>query len=309
MSTRLIYSPLILICFLFMGLLSACDGSESIPIVQEPTALPEDSPVPTITMTPVPPTATPIPMAAIVNGVGITLEEYQSELQRYLAAKDISDTGNEVDAQNFVLEDLISQVLLAQGADKNGYELDEEEFLTRLSDLVAAVGGEGAFDSWLEDQEYSLDSFKKALERSIKGAWMRDQILAGVPRVAEQVHIRQILLYNSDQANEALAEVQSGREFATVAASYDPITQGDLGWIPRNFLPHKAIEEAAFNLEPGEHSQVIETSVGFHIIQVVEKDLDHRLSPEAYLIWQEAALRDWVAVQREQSDIVIVSLQ
>ena len=148
-----------------------------------------------------------------------------------------------------------------------------------------------------------------ALERSIKSAWMRDQILAAVPRTAEQVHIRQILLYNSDQASEALAEIESGRDFATVAASYDPITLGDLGWFPRKFLPHPAIEEAAFNLQPGDHSQVIETSVGFHIIQVVEKDLDHRLSPEAYLIWQEIALRDWVAMQREQSDIIIVSRQ
>jgi hypothetical protein len=117
------------------------------------------------------------------------------------------------------------------------------------------------------------------------------------------------LLYNLEQANEALAEIESGRDFATVAASYDPVTQGDLGWFPRNFLPHPSIEEAAFNLQPGEHSQVIETSVGFHIIQVVEKDLDHRLSPEARLIWQENELRDWVAMQREQSDIIIVSLQ
>jgi parvulin-like peptidyl-prolyl isomerase len=178
-----------------------------------------------------------------------------------------------------------------------------------LDELVAEAGGADVFATWLQNQEYSQDSFRIVLERSIKGAWMRDQILAGVSRSAEQVYVRQILLYNSEQASEALAEIESGRDFATVAASYDPVTQGDLGWFPRYFLPHPSIEEAAFTLQPGEHSQVIETSVGFHIIQVVEKDTDRPLSPEARLIWQEIALRDWVAKQREQSDIVIVSHQ
>ncbi len=307
MNTRLNYAPLIVICLLLIGFLSACD--ESSPTVQIPTELPEDTPLPTITMTPVPPTATPIPMAAIVNGFGVTLEEYEAELQRYLAAQEKSDSGNEVDAGNLVLEDLIAQILLAQGAERNGFEIGEGEYQARLSQLVAAAGGEDGFNLWLQDQQYSQGSFRIALERSIKSAWMRDQILADVPRTAEHVHIRQILLYNSDQASEALAEIESGRDFATVAANYDPLTLGDLGWFPRNFLPHPAIEEAAFNLQPGVHSQVIETSVGFHIIQVVEKDLDHRLSPEAFLIWQEIALRDWVAMQREQSDIIIVSLQ
>lgn len=301
------YAQLILFFSSLMGLLSAC--GESTPTVPKNTELPVDTPVPTVTMTPVPPTATPIPMAAIVNGVGITLEEYQAELTRYFSAQGNNDSTDQSEAERIVLEDLISQILLAQGAENNGFELGEEEFQLRLNQLITAAGGEEAFDKWLQDQNYSQEIFQKVLERSIKGAWMRDQILVGVPSSAEQVHVMQILLYNSEQASEALAEVESGRDFATIAARYDPITRGDLGWFPRNFLPHPAIEEAAFALQPGDHSQVIETSVGFHIIQVVEKDLDHRLSPEARLIWQEVALRDWVAMQREQSEIIIVSLQ
>lgn len=297
----------VIILFSLMGLLSAC--GESTPPVATATKVLLDSPVPTVTMTPKPPTATPIPMAAIVNGVGITLDEYEAELKRYLSAQANNSSSDQIDTEGIVLEDLISQILLAQGAEDNGFEIDDGEFQSRLEELIAAAGGEDAFNKWLQDQEYSEESFRRVLERSIKGAWMRDRILAGVPMSAEQVHVQQILLYNSDQANEALAEVESGRDFATIAASYDPITHGDLGWFPRNFLPHPAIEEAAFALQPGDHSQVIETSVGFHIIQVVEKDPEHRLSPEVRLIWQEIALRDWVATQREQSEIIIVSLQ
>lgn len=288
--------------FVLIGLLSAC--GENTPVVSVSTELPTESAVPTATLTPLPPTATPIPMAVIVNGDGITLDEYEDELQRYLSVQETATSGNQDDAEKVVLEDLISQLLLAQGADQNGFELSEAEFKSRLNDLVSAAGGEQAFDLWLQNQNYSQENFRKVLERSIKGAWMRDQILAGVPPSAEQVHVQQILLYNSDQASKALAEIESGRDFATVAADYDPITLGDLGWFPRNFLPHPEIEEAAFNLEPGEHSQVIETSVGYHIIMVVEKDMDRRLSPEARMVWQEKALRDWVAMQREQSNII-----
>lgn len=288
--------------FVLIGLLSAC--GENTPVVSVSTELPTESAVPTATLTHLPPTATPIPMAVIVNGDGITLDEYEDELQRYLSVQETATSGNQDDAEKVVLEDLISQLLLAQGAEQNGFELSEAEFQSRLNDLVSAAGGEQAFDLWLQNQNYSQENFRKVLERSIKGAWMRDQILAGVPPSAEQVHVQQILLYNSDQASKALAEIESGRDFATVAADYDPITLGDLGWFPRNFLPHPEIEEAAFNLEPGEHSQVIETSVGYHIIMVVEKDMDRRLSPEARMVWQEKALRDWVAMQREQSNII-----
>lgn len=288
--------------FVLIGLLSAC--GENTPVVSVSTELPTESAVPTATLTPLPPTATPIPMAVIVNGDGITLDEYEDELQRYLSVQETATSGNQDDAEKVVLEDLISQLLLAQGAEQNGFELSEAEFKSRLNDLISAAGGEQAFDLWLQNQNYSQENFRKVLERSIKGAWMRDQILAGVPPSAEQVHVQQILLYNSDQASKALAEIESGRDFATVAADYDPITLGDLGWFPRNFLPHPEIEEAAFNLEPGEHSQVIETSVGYHIIMVVEKDMDRRLSPEARMVWQEKALRDWVAMQREQSNII-----
>jgi peptidyl-prolyl cis-trans isomerase C len=123
------------------------------------------------------------------------------------------------------------------------------------------------------------------------------------------VYVRQIFFLNSDQAHQVFGDLESGKDFATIATNYEPLSQGDLGWFPRDFLPHPAIEEAAFNLAVGESSPVIETSVGYHIIQVVDKDPDHPLSPEARLVWQEKALRDWVAEQREQSNIVILSLQ
>jgi len=236
-------------------------------------------------------------------------EEYQAEVNRFLSVQDGEISVDPSEASQVVLDDMIAQTLLMQGAVESGFLLSAEDLDLRLENLIQNIGGEEKFDEWLQNNNYSLDSFRSSLERSIMAAWMRDQILSDVPTSVPHVNIRQIFFLDRDQANQVLEELQSGRDFATTAAEIDPLSRGELGWVPRNFLPHKQIEEAAFTLQPGEFSQVIETSVGYHIIQVVAVDDERRLSPAAGLIWQEHALRDWISLQRELSNIQIFTLE
>jgi parvulin-like peptidyl-prolyl isomerase len=306
MSSKLILAGKALVIGMIGLSISACGVIENI---ATPTATPFNSPIPTITQTSIPPTATPIPMAAIVNGVGITMDEYEAELNRYLSAFGTEIVTDQSGAGEIVLEDLIIQTLLAQAAEENGFTVSGEILQEKMENLVASIGGELSFENWLLDNGYTQQSFEKILVRSILGAWLRDEIIADIPEAAEQVHVRQFLFLDLDQADQVLRELDSGKDFATLAASYDQISEGDLGWFPKDFLPHPEIEEVAFNLAIGEYSPVIETSVGYHIIQVVEKDPNRRLSPEARLVWQETAIRDWVAQKREQSDIVIFPSQ
>lgn len=289
--------------FVLIVTISAC--GEITPEITA-TELPSSTISPTSTMTPPPPSPTPIPLAATVNGEEITLQEFEAELSRYLSAQGEDNNLEEAEMVEIVLDDMVNQILLAQGAENLGFELEPEVLNVRRDVLVETLGGEMEFENWLLENGYTQQSFDKVLVSAIKGAWMRDRIIEDVPISAEQVHARQILLYNSDQADQVLSELNSGREFATLLAAYEPVTQGELGWFPKGYLPHPAIEEAAFDLQPGEFSQVIETSVGFHIIQVMERESDRPLSPEARLVWQERALQDWVAMQREESNVVIL---
>jgi peptidyl-prolyl cis-trans isomerase C len=302
MIVRRIICPVGIVFFLIM-FISAC--GENTPFIPE-TAIPTKTIIPTRTMTPPPPSPTPIPLAATVNGEEITLQEFEAELSRYTSAIDKDNTFTEEEIQNIVLDDLVNQILLAQGANALDFRLEPQAIIERKEELVEALGGTAIFEDWLLENGYTQQSFDKALARAIKGAWMRDRILGDVPQSAEQVHARQILLYNSEQAEQVLTELNSGREFATLVAAYEPVTLGELGWFPQGYLPHLEVEEAAFNLQPGEYSQVIETTVGFHIIQVLERDSNRPLSPEAYLAWQENALKQWMAMQREASTIVIL---
>jgi len=277
--------------------LSACASFTETPATATP-ALP--------TQTPIPPTPTPPPLAAIVNDDWITEEEFLAEVDRYRAAQ--AAVGNEInadDAAQVVLDDLIAQVLLAQAARADGFEITEADLRSRLDALASEVGGVDALSSWQSEHGYTDDSFQSALKRAAEAAWMRDKIITAVPGTAEQVHAQQILLYNEDTARKVADQLDAGANFADLAVLYDPNTGGELGWFPRGYLLEPKLEETAFSLEPEQYSDVIASEVGYHILLVVERDSQHPLSPDAYLVMQEKALQDWLAQKRTESDIVL----
>jgi peptidyl-prolyl cis-trans isomerase SurA len=76
-------------------------------------------------------------------------------------------------------------------------------------------------------------------------------------------------------AQAILDSIKAGADFATMAKKYseDPGSAkngGDLGFVKRGvFYPE--FEAAAFALKQGELSYIVETPVGFHIIQLLEK--------------------------------------
>jgi peptidyl-prolyl cis-trans isomerase C len=254
--------------------------------------------------TPAPPTPTPPPLAATVNGEYITLAEYEAEIERYRSALPENGGGlPDEQARQAVLDDLIDQVLLSQGARAAGYDLTEPDLQARIDSLAEQVGGPETLKGWKNQHGYTDESFRLALERAAEAAWMRDKIIADVPLVAEQVHIQQILTYNEDTAKNVLDQLNAGTEFDQLAVLYDPNTHGELGWVPRGYLLDAGVERAAFDLEVGGHSHVIATPAGFHIIKLLERDPQHPLSPDALLAMRELALRDWLEQQRGQSAI------
>jgi peptidyl-prolyl cis-trans isomerase C len=283
-----------LILVLAFGL-SACASSltSSTPTPQPPTA------------TPVPPTATPPPLAAIVNGEYITLTEFQAELARYESAQaTLGITVSEDEANEVVLEDMIAQFLLAQAASKANFQLTEADLKSRVDALATQVGGADALTAWESAHGYDDISFKVALKRSAEAAWMRDKIIADVPTTMEQIHVRQILTYNEEDARAALEQLNGGADFDELAALYDPITLGELGWVPRGYLLDPNADEAVFALQAGAYSNVIATDAGFHIFKALERS-DHPLSPDALLTVQELAVKKWLDEQRAKSNIVL----
>jgi peptidyl-prolyl cis-trans isomerase C len=134
---------------------------------------------------------------------------------------------------------------------------------------------------------------------------MRDRIITAIGSTAEQVHVQQILLYNQETAQNFLLQLNGGADFDELALRADPLTRGDLGWLPRGYLLNPQIEEAAFGLAVGQYSDVIATDVGFHIVKVLARDPARPLSPDAYLALQERTLKRWVEEQKQFADMVL----
>ena len=107
----------------------------------------------------------------------------------------------------------------------------------------------------------------------------------------EQVHARHILISiktpeaPSDdaldkpqaraKAGELLKRIRAGEDFGSLAKEFskDPGSKengGDLGWFGRGRMVPE-FEKAAFALQPGQVSDIVESQFGFHIIKVDER--------------------------------------
>ena len=87
------------------------------------------------------------------------------------------------------------------------------------------------------------------------------------------------------KAEWLLEELERGGSFAELARKYSEDGSaragGDLGYFPRGRMV-KAFEDVCFSLLPGQHSEVVKTEFGYHLIQL----LDH--VPERQFTFEEA---------------------
>ena len=151
---------------------------------------------------------------------------------------------------------------------------------------------------------------RKQLEQNL----VRDKLQTAIgqeqfPEVQAQVHARQIVVATADQANDILAQVQGGADFGQLVQQYstDSTTKakgGDMGWFGRGSQP-QALEDAAFALQPGQFSDVIQDASGYHILQVVESDPARQVPAAELTTLRQKAFSDWLNTQRSGSNVKI----
>lgn len=104
----------------------------------------------------------------------------------------------------------------------------------------------------------------------------------------ERVHAYHILCETKEMAEKVLQELKNGADFQETAKKYSKDVRtlekgGDLGLIERGrFVPSVGkspeFEDVAFSLQPGQISDIIETTHGFHIVTITEK-LEKEVEP------------------------------
>jgi parvulin-like peptidyl-prolyl isomerase len=269
------------------------------------------APTRTPTMTPTV-TPTPVPLAARVNGEGITLAEFEHETARFESAqkglgKELATLG---DYRRSILQSMIEERVAAQAAAAMGRTILIEQVDAVLESIRQARGGDAGFETWLKENFYSIDEFREAIRRQLLVQAATDTIAAQVPGTAEQVHARHILVGNLDLANTLHEQIISGMDFAELAKNYSQdystnSSGGDLGWFPRGILTVIEVENTAFSLQPGQTSAVVQSRLGYHIIQTLEREAARPLSPAALETLRRQAVQQWLAQQMQTAVVEI----
>ncbi len=153
----------------------------------------------------------------------------------------------------------------------------------------------------------SESEFRQMTRASLLRQKLQEVMAQQVPTEDEQIHARHILVETEEEAQAVLERLAAGEEFAAIAQEVSKDTGskddgGDLGWFARGQMV-SPFEEAAFALEPGEISDPVATSFGYHIIELLEGPEARPLDAAALQRRQQSALSDWLDEARLGPDV------
>jgi len=195
------------------------------------------------------------------------------------------------------MQQLINQELTKQFAVAEGIVIDDAAREAELATLKDNVLQSGQFSTWEEFLE-SSGSTQEDMEDDIAGYLLYRGLLEahGGSGEAEQVHAAHILVETEEMGHEVLDKLEAGEAFSDLAEEYstDPGSGpqgGDLGWFSRGMMVPE-FEEAAFSLDIGEISDLVQSQFGYHIIQVLGKEtrpldpaLLEQVQQENFQVW------------------------
>jgi peptidyl-prolyl cis-trans isomerase C/foldase protein PrsA len=217
-----------------------------------------------------------------------------------------SEAGQDLinEFRRYKLEQLVTSELLIQEAKNRGIEVSEEERNEIFDQQVTALQQQNnlndeQFERAIQQQGFeSLAQYKEVfMENNMDGFIvnkLRDEVVSESSvsdteaeeyynenisqfEVDEQKKVSHILFDEKAKAEEVLAEIEAGADFAEMAREHStgPTADngGDLGFIsPNEQGLDSTFRDAAMQLDVGEViDEPVETQFGYHIIKVTDK--------------------------------------
>lgn len=284
---------------------------------------------------------------AEVNGQIITKEDFNKSFEIYkttyenqygtdiwsqnIDGKKFIDVIKEQVIEKLIIDKLVLEDAVAKGIEAAGAEVDEE--IETIKEFFE--DGQKYLD-FLKSQGLSEEEFYNQVKQDLIISKYREEIVRDVVVSEEDVRkyydenpkgfkddtvkASHILLDTLEEAEDVLAKVKAGEDFVALAKEYSTepsaeTTGGDLGEFGYGYMV-EPFEEAAFALEEGAVSDIVQTQFGFHIIKVYEKNITEPVPFEeakegikATLIYyeQEEKYTQEVTQLKEQADIKVHS--
>lgn len=259
-------------------------------------------------------------LVARVNGRGISREEFddlvETNVSRYEMQSNQALAPEQVaQLRRQILEGLITRTVLEVETERLGITLSEDRFTETLVQFKGQFPNDDAYRSALLQQGFTEERFEKELRRQLViEELITSQVLDGIAleeaelrefyeehpeyfRRPEQVAARHIIISTRDSADAAdrsarrreLEDIRrrivAGEDFGDMARQYSQDGSapdgGRLGTFGRGQMVPE-FEEAAFALEVGELSDIVETQFGYHLVQVTER------TPERVIAFADA---------------------
>ncbi|MFW5843189.1 MAG: peptidylprolyl isomerase [Spirochaetota bacterium] len=256
----------------------------------------------------------------------------------------LTDTQlNELRAQ--VLNNLIDREILFQESITEGFGISEQRIDLELESIRGQFATQEEYQQALDNLGVTEAELEVDIAKSLAIQGLLEEEVLGSLEVSEeeargfyeenaqlftqpdQVRARHILISTEGLEGDAAAEARSraedlleelgeGADFAELAQEHSEGPSapqgGDLGLFGRGQMV-APFEEAAFALEEGEISGIVETQFGFHIIQVTEKVAGGPVPFEEvqgdinqFMLQQKQgeAVQEYVDALREEAEIV-----
>jgi parvulin-like peptidyl-prolyl isomerase len=211
--------------------------------------------------------------------------------------------------QQNLLDSIIVMKIIESYAEKNNINVSEKEVADEISALIKNYESEAAFEKDLKDKNLSRSFLNEQVKSQLLRDKVFAQATKDVAvsdeetkkyyddnaetlfMVPEQVKVSHILIKFAipegaelndtikAEAKTKITDIQeqlnNGADFAELAKQYSEDTAsavngGDIGFISKGQTVPE-FEEAAFALEVGQVSGIVESTFGYHIIKCIEK--------------------------------------
>jgi peptidyl-prolyl cis-trans isomerase C len=254
---------------------------------------------------PKPVPATIPPIIARVNGQDVKKEEFDRIIQTMEARAGHPippDRRDEI--MRGALDQLVVYTLLSQESRNRGIKIEDAEIDAKMAQLKGQFPTQDAFDKALKERGMTFESLRKDARVDLSVTKLIEAETAALPgpsdleakdfydknpqrfKQEESVRASHILVRVDEKADAAtkkkaraeidavLKQVKAGGDFAKLAQQHSQdgsaAQGGDLNYFAKGAMV-PAFDKVAFELKPGQVSDVVTTPFGYHIIKVIDR--------------------------------------